>query len=95
MRFSYYAIFQYDIDGICISFPDFPTAFTCSENEEEGIKYAKEVLELVLHGMRQNEIPLFTPCKKINLFENQKLFLITAELDLIKEKLFSKNVIEF
>lgn len=45
MKPSYYAVFQYDSDGICISFPDVPPALTCADNEPDGMKYAKEALE--------------------------------------------------
>ena len=85
MKISYYAVFQYDIDGICISFPDVPPALTCADNEAEGMKYAKEALELTLHGMLAD---------KIILNGNQKLFLITVELEVKNGKFFSQNVTE-
>lgn len=95
MKISYYAIFQYDHDGICISFPDIPPALTCADNESEGVKYAKEALELSLHGMLVEEAPFPSSADQIIIFENQKLFLIAAELEVKNGTLFSQNVTEF
>lgn len=57
MKLSYYAVFQYDSDGICILFPDVPPALTCADNEPDGMKYAEEALELALHGLPVDEVP--------------------------------------
>ena len=46
MKISYYAVFQYDIDGISISFPDIPSALTCADNYEDGKRFAEEALVL-------------------------------------------------
>lgn len=58
MDIIYYAIFQYDDDGICISFPDIPPCLTCAQDENEGIEMAMEALELYLHGMKLEELPI-------------------------------------
>lgn len=94
MKFSYYAVFQYDSDGICISFPDVPPALTCADNEPDGMKYAEEALELALHGMPVHEVPQASSVGQIAVSENQKLFLITAQLEERNGKLFGKNVVE-
>ena len=94
MKLSYYAVFQYDSDGICISFPDVPPALTCADNEPDGMKYAKEVLELALHGLPVDEVPQASSAGQIAVSENQKLFLITAQLEERNGKLFGKNVVE-
>ena len=94
MKFSYYAVFQYDIDGICISFPDLSPALTCADNEEEGMKQAKEALDLTLHGVWADKVPFPSFADQIFLNENQKLFLITVELEVKDGKLFSRNVTE-
>jgi len=95
MKILYYAIFQYDIDGICISFPDIPPALTCAENETDGLNFAKEALELTLHGMLADKLPCPSSADQIILNENQKLFLITVELKVKSGKLFCQNVTEF
>lgn len=94
MKLSYYAVFQYDSDGICISFPDVPPALTCADNEADGMKYAEEALELALHGMPVDEVPQALSAGQIAVSENQKLFLITAQLEERNGKLFGKNVVE-
>ena len=94
MEFSYYAIFQYDVDGICISFPDVPSALTCADKEEEGINYAREVLELALHGLPEEKVPFSSPIEQIILRENQKMFLIATEIAIRNGKLFSPRVKE-
>lgn len=94
MKLSYYAVFQYDCDGICISFPDVPPALTCADNEPDGVKYAEEALELALHGMPVDEVPQASSADQIAVSENQKLFLITAQLEERNGKLFGKNVVE-
>lgn len=73
MKFSYYAVFQYDSDGICISFPDVPPALTCADNEPDGVKYAEEALELALHGMPVHEVPQASSAGQIAVSENQKV----------------------
>lgn len=95
MKISYYAVFQYDSDGICISFPDVPPALTCADNETDGVRYAREVLELALHGMSIDEIPQPSAANQIAITENQKLFGITVELTVKNGKLFGKNIIDF
>lgn len=92
MKLSYYSVFQYDNDKIHISFPDIPSALTCANNEQEGLKYAEEVLELTLHGKFADWLPLHSTPKNIKLNKNQKLFLITVEMGIKKGKLYSKNI---
>lgn len=94
MKLSYYAVFQYDSDGICISFPDVPPALTCADNEPDGMKYAEEALELALHGLPVDEVPQASSAEQIAVSENQKLFLITAQLEERNGKLFGKDVVD-
>lgn len=95
MKLSYYAVFEYDNDDICISFPDLPPALTCADNETDGKKYAKEAMDLALDGMCTDEAPSPSSAAQITLNENQKLFLITTELEVKNGKFFGPDVIEF
>ena len=95
MKIAYYAIFQYDPDGIDITFPDLPSCISCAFDDEEAKYMAKEVLELVLHGMLPQELPEAAPLEKICLEENQKAVWIETELEVKDGKLFCPNVIEF
>lgn len=96
MNISYYAIFQYDDDGICISFPDIPPCLTCAENENEGVEMAREALDLYLHGLRLSELPLAKFDSSVMLNINQLAKKIEVELDIKQGRVFSKNeIIEF
>jgi predicted RNase H-like HicB family nuclease len=57
MKISYYAIFEYEKDGINVTFPDIPNAFTCGFNRKHAKKMAKDVLSLVLHGTNVSNLP--------------------------------------
>lgn len=91
MEIIYYAIFQYDDDGICISFPDIPPCLTCSQDENEGIEMAMEALELYLHGMKLEEIPkaIFNDSSAVKM--NQKVKQIKVEMEMKRGHLFSKG----
>ena len=95
MKFSFYAIFQYDSDGICVSFPDIPSALTCASNEIAGIAYAKEALELAFHKTLVHDLPAPSSAQQILLKENQKLFLITIEMEEKEGRLLGRNVKDF
>lgn len=58
------------------------------------MKYAKEALELTLHGMLADKVPFPSTADQIFLNGNQKLFLITVELEVKNGKFFSQNVTE-
>ena len=65
---EYFALFvrcfHNESDGYIIFLPDFGNG-TCSDTKEEGIKYAKEVLELSIHGMNICDIPVPRPKEAI------------------------------
>lgn len=94
MRIAYYAIFQYEPDGIDITFPDFPECLSCAFDEEEAKFMARDVLELVLHGMLPQDLPEATPREKICLTEDQKAVWIETELEVRDGKLFAPDVRE-
>lgn len=94
MKLSYYAVFQYDVDGICISFPDVPSALTCANDEEAGLRLASEALVLALHDVSIEEIPVPSLESQIILNQNQKMFRITMEMGIKNGKLFSRTVKE-
>lgn len=69
--YSFPAIFEYDEDGISVSFPDLPGAFTCGDDEEEAYRNAKEALGLHLVGMEQDYESIPAPTKIKDLFMDQ------------------------
>lgn len=94
MKISYYAILQYDNDGICVSFPDFPPCLTCADDDSGAMKMAAEALELYLHGLCISDLPLVTPKNAIMLSGHQKAVKIAVELENKNGRLYSPYVID-
>ena len=73
--YAFIAIFEYEDDGINISFPDLEGCFSCAEanDTDTALKNAKEALGLHLFAMEQDgeTIPTPTPINKITLEKNQ------------------------
>ena len=83
--YKFVAVFDYEKDGINISFPDIP---------EEALKNAQEALGLVLvHFERENQtIPEATPIEKINCKKNEKAFIISVWMPLARSEVQDVNV---
>ena len=92
MRLQYSAIFQYDSDGINISFPDIPKAITCAYSWCEAIHMAKEVLELVLHGERITTLPTATPKERIACDEATEIVDIAIIMRVKNGILYGYNI---
>jgi predicted RNase H-like HicB family nuclease len=90
MEVSYYAIFQYDDDGICISFPDLPGCLSCAWSDEEAKKMATEALELYIDDIPINLLPKQSLTEHISLSDNQKLVLISVFK--VKHSLYSNEL---
>lgn len=73
-RYRYKAIFDYDKDGITVTFPDLPGCITCGNKEEEALKNAKECMALHLFGMEEDNDLIPEPTKIEALDKNQKVF---------------------
>lgn len=59
---DYIAIITPDIEsGYNVTFPDLPGCVTCGETYEEAIEMAKEVLDLWLEVMRDDNIEIPKP----------------------------------
>lgn len=71
--YIYPAIFDYEKDGISISFPDLPGCFSSGDNDEDAVRNAKDALALHIYSMEEDKdiIPNPTPFSKIKLEENQ------------------------
>ena len=95
MNISYYVIFEYALDGINIRVPDLPSCLTCAWSDEEAFKMIKDAMLLTVHGMLPEQLPIPTPKEKIDINENEKMFLITVSLDIRNGHLFSAGVKEF
>lgn len=79
-KYKYQAIFDYDKDGITVTFPDLPGCITCGENDEEALKSAKECMALHLSGMEEDNDLIPEPTKVEVSEENQKVFNIEISM---------------
>ncbi len=95
MIISYYAVFQYDDDGICISFPDIPSCLSCAYDKQGAEMMATEALELALHGVAVEQLPISSSKDSIHLSKNQRIKLITVDLDVTDGALFCSRVIDY
>ncbi|MEK5096712.1 MULTISPECIES: type II toxin-antitoxin system HicB family antitoxin [Bacillus] len=77
-RYIYPALFDYDNDGITVTFPDLPGCITCGDTDEEALTMAKEAMALHLYGLEQDgdEIPQPTSSKDIETEDSQIIVLI-------------------
>lgn len=80
--YIYPAIFDYDDDGISISFPDLPGCLSCADSEEEALQMAKDAMRgwLLVSEEAGDEIAPPTPLKKICTEENQRCVLVEVNL---------------
>jgi len=88
------AVFNYAEDGISISYPDLAGCLSCADNDEEAMKNSKEALALHLYGMEvdNEEIPVPTCIKDIQLEENEIVVLVEVFMPLWRDKIINKTV---
>lgn len=86
--YSFAAIFEYDDDGISVSFPDLPGVYTFGMDEEEANRNAKEALGLHLFGMEQDLDPIPVPTKvnQLSLGPNQAVVIVIVFMPLIRDR---------
>lgn len=92
-NYTYPAIFDYSEKGfINISFPDFPEAFTCVENEEEAVEAAQEVLALTIRDYEETGrlLPFSDSDKQAK--KNQKLIYINIWMPYHRSKIKEEYV---
>ncbi|WP_336077712.1 type II toxin-antitoxin system HicB family antitoxin [Paenibacillus sp. 203] len=81
-RYVYPAIFDYpgegSDDGIFVSFPDLPGAYTCGGTDEEALYMAKDCLALHLYGMEADGDDIPEPSRLVSVVTeaNQSVVLI-------------------
>lgn len=92
--YEFVAVFDYEKDGINISFPDLPGCLSYADNTKEAIKNAEEVLGLVLYDMeKENEkIPEPTKLEKINCNKNEKTVLINVWMPFVRNEIEEQSV---
>ena len=97
MKKDYYiypAIFEYDKDGISISFPDLPGCISCASDDEEALFMAKDALGLFIASSEEDgdELPSPTSLNNIKLENNQKPALIEVNMPLFREAILNISV---
>ena len=88
------AIFEYAEDGINIWFPDVEGAYTCAHTDEEALRNAQDVLELVLFDMEQGlkPIPHPTALTEISLASRQHVVPIRVNMALARMEIENRAV---
>jgi predicted RNase H-like HicB family nuclease len=86
--YSFPAIFEYDNDGISVSFPDLPGVLTCGVDEDEAFRNAREALGLHLFGMEEDNDPIPTPSslKLLSSESNQAAAIVNVFMPLIRDR---------
>ncbi|WP_018659895.1 type II toxin-antitoxin system HicB family antitoxin [Allofustis seminis] len=91
----YYAIFNFDVDGINVSFPDIDGAFTCGEDMHEALYMAKDLLEGLLVDMEDEgeSFPVASTPQDIDVPQGDLLIPIEANVQLARER-FNNTLIK-
>lgn len=97
MKKDYYiypAIFEYEKNGISISFPDLPGCISSAKNEEEALYMAKDALGLYIVCAEEDneELPKPTSLNKIEIVENKRAILIEVNMPLFRESVQNASV---
>jgi predicted RNase H-like HicB family nuclease len=87
-RYIFPAVFNYDDDGISVSFPDLPGCFTCGNSDEEAVRMAEDALGLHLFGMEEDDEAIPEPSRgdKINLEANERIFLVDVWMPQVRKE---------
>ncbi|MCC0683191.1 type II toxin-antitoxin system HicB family antitoxin [Clostridioides sp. ZZV14-6345] len=80
--------------GYCISFPELEGCFSECDTIEEGMKNAKEVLELFLWGLEEDEedVPNLMKPEDIELEKGEFLIPISVYMPIVREEMNNKTV---
>lgn len=92
--YIYPAIFDYQKDGITITFPDLQGCITCANNDEEAFFMAKDALggHMAVIEEYEEDIPVPTGLNKVKLEKSQRVVLIQVDMPVIREAVNNKSV---
>lgn len=93
-KYVYPALFSYDEDGISIEFPDLPGCFSCADTDEEALYMAEDVLGLWMVELEEDneEIPVPTNLKDIEIEDNQKTVLVSVWMPTVRKAINNKSI---
>ncbi|MCI8411468.1 MAG: type II toxin-antitoxin system HicB family antitoxin [Clostridia bacterium] len=97
MKKDYYiypAIFNYENDGISISFPDLPGCLSCADTDEEALYMAKDALGLYMVCAEEDGEILKSPSKlnEISLKKSERAILVEVYMPLFRESVQNSSV---
>ncbi|MDM5313369.1 type II toxin-antitoxin system HicB family antitoxin [Peribacillus frigoritolerans] len=82
--YKYYGVFEKDVDGVSVSFPDLQGCLTCGDDMQEALAMAEDVLGgyLLLSEEDNEAIPAPSSPKEINKIpKGASLILIEVNTD--------------
>lgn len=93
-KYVYPAIFEYDEDGISVSFPDLPGCVTCAKDDASALHMAKDALggHMWTREDFDEEIPNPTQMIDMHPTENQRVVLVEVYMPLIRDAINSQAV---
>ncbi len=93
-KYVYPAIFDYDENGVAVSFPDIDGCVTCADNDEGALRMAKDALcgHMLTREDFGEEIPEPSRLVDIKLEENQRAVLIEVYMPLVREAVKTQSV---
>lgn len=88
------ALFDYDEDGISISFPDLPGCLSCADSDDEALYMAKDALRCWLLTAEEygDDIPAPSSLKDVITLSGQKSVLVEVCLAPYREAYKNRSV---
>ena len=93
-RYIFPSIIKVVEDSYEVSFPDIDNCFTFGDSLEDVLDSARDVLELCLYDMEQDNIPIPEPSgiKDIKLDENESIAWINVWMVPVRDKMENKSI---
>lgn len=93
-KYVYPAIFDYNKDGVAISFPDLDGCFTCADNDAKALHMAKDALagHMWTREDFEEEIPEPSQLIDLKLEDNQRAVLIEVYMPLVRDAIKQQSV---
>lgn len=93
-RYIFPGIIKIVEDAYEVSFPDIENCFTFGENLEDALDSARDVLELCLYDMEQDniEIPEASNIQDIKLEENESIAWINIWMIPVRDRMENRSV---
>lgn len=93
-RYIYPAIIKLVDDSYDVSFPDIDNCFTFGEDIEDALDSAKDVLELCLYDMEQDniQIPKASNISDIDLKKDESVAWISVWMVPVRDKMENRSI---